>query len=214
VQPIEQAAGRAAELCGQMLAYAGKGRFVVRPIDLSALVREAAGVLRLSVSKRTDLSLRLEPGLPPVAGDPAQLRQVVVNLVLNASEALGDAEGAVAVTTARTLARRADLDAAELGSELPEGEYVVLEVSDTGCGMSDAVRGRAFEPFFTTKFTGRGLGLAAVLGIVRGHKGAIKVYSEPGRGTTMKVLLPVAVAPLRVLTPRQSACVIGEFEPT
>jgi signal transduction histidine kinase len=193
VQPIEQAAQRAAELCGQMLAYAGKGRFVVRPVDLTALVRDAASLLRLTVPKRARLAFRLEAALPPVTGDAAQLRQAVTNLVMNAAEALGDAEGTITLTTAHAAVRRAELDAAAVGSELPEGAYVVLEVSDTGCGMSDEVRRRAFEPFFTTKFIGRGLGLPAVMGIVRGHQGALCVGSAPGRGTTFRLLLPAAV---------------------
>jgi two-component system, cell cycle sensor histidine kinase and response regulator CckA len=189
---IEQAARRAADLCQQMLAYAGKGRFVVGPLDLSACVRDTAPLLQASVSKKARLVFRLAGGLPPVLGDAAQIRQVVISLVVNAGEALGDGEGRIEVTTGVERVGRDVLAGMQLGADRPGGEYVVLEVRDDGCGMDAATQARIFEPFFTTKFTGRGLGLSAVLGIVRGHHGAIRVESVPGRGSTFRLLFPRA----------------------
>jgi PAS domain S-box-containing protein len=189
---IETAALRAAELTNQMLAYSGKGRFVVAPLDLSELVREMAHLLEASISKKAVLRHDLAAGLPPVDGDAAQLRQLVMNLITNASDALGDAPGTITLHT-RLVEEPAIGDTGALAEEvLAEGPCVLLEVSDTGCGMTPDTLGRIFEPFFTTKFTGRGLGLAAALGIVRGHRGAVDVQSDPGRGTRFRVLLRAA----------------------
>jgi CheY-like chemotaxis protein len=138
------------------------------------------------------MKFELSPGLPVVLGDATQLRQVIMNLVINASEAIGDKSGFISVNTGLTRADRAYLAGAYFARDLPEGDYVSLEISDNGGGMSPEVLAKIFDPFFTTKFTGRGLGLAAVLGIVRGHKGALKVFSEEGWGTTFKILLPCA----------------------
>ena len=190
VEAIEKAARRAADLTNQMLAYSGRGRFVVERLDLNRLVEEMSHLLGTVISKKAALKFDLSPGLPPVEGDPTQLRQVVMNLITNASDAIGDRVGVITVATGVMRADRDYLQGTFLDEDLPEGEYVFLEVSDTGCGMDPATRARIFDPFFTTKFTGRGLGLAAVLGIVRAHHGAIKVYSEPGRGSTFKILLP------------------------
>ncbi len=190
VEAIEKAARRAADLTNQMLAYSGKGRFVVERLDLNRLVEEMSHLLGTVISKKATIKFDLAPGLPPVEGDPTQLRQVVMNLITNASDAIGDRIGLITVTTGLMRADREYLQGTFLDEDLPEGEYVFLEVSDTGCGMDPATRARIFDPFFTTKFAGRGLGLAAVLGIVRAHRGAIKVYSEPGRGSTFKILLP------------------------
>ncbi|MES2694218.1 MAG: response regulator, partial [Verrucomicrobiota bacterium] len=149
-------------------------------------------LLSLSISKQAVLRFNLAPGLPAVEGDATQLRQVIMNLVINASEAIGARSGAIGLSTGLTRVDRAYLGGTILAPELPPGTYVSLEVSDNGSGMDAATQAKIFDPFFTTKFTGRGLGLAAVLGIVRGHKGALKVYSEVGRGTTFKILLPCA----------------------
>jgi PAS domain S-box-containing protein len=192
IRDIEVSAQRAAELTRQMLAYSGRGRFRVEPVDLSSVVEEMSQLLRRVISKQTQLSLRLGRDLPAVVADPTQLRQVVMNLITNASDALGDTAGTVTLETGTVMADRAMLASTYLNEQLPAGLYVVLEVSDTGCGMDGATSARIFEPFFTTKFTGRGLGLAAVLGIVRGHKGAISVQSAPGAGTTFRVLLPAS----------------------
>jgi len=192
LEQIERTSLRAADLCKQMLAYAGKGRFVVQPLDISQLVQDTAHLLQVSISKKAVLKFDLAAGLPPVMADASQLRQIVMNLVINASEAIGDRSGIIALHTGLVRADRTYLADVQLAGNLPEGDYVFLEISDTGCGMTPELKARIFEPFFTTKFTGRGLGLAAVLGIVRGHRGALKVYSEPGKGTTFKLLLPMA----------------------
>ncbi len=200
LQQIEQAAIRAAELCRQMLAYSGKGHFAVRPLDLSELLRDTAHLLHVSISKNATLELALGRGLPAVAGDAAQLRQVVLNVVSNASEALPEGKGRIVVTTSRCDLAEDELAALLLGSGLPSGPFVCLDVWDSGSGMSPAVRERIFEPFFTTKFTGRGLGLPAVLGIVRGHHGAIQVLSEPGQGTRFRFYFPAADAAPQALS--------------
>ena len=191
-EQIELSSQRAADLCRQMLAYSGKGRFTVKPVHLSEMVRETVHLLQLSVSKKATLHLALADDLPCVLADATQLRQIIMNLVINASDALGDKGGTITIHTAVLRADRNYLNGLVGADELPEGDYVSLEVTDTGCGMSAETQAKMFEPFFTTKFTGRGLGLSAVLGIVRGHQGALKVRSEPGRGTTFKLLLPVA----------------------
>jgi CheY-like chemotaxis protein len=192
VQAIETAAQRAAELTRQMLAYSGKGKFVIEPLNLSKLVEEMAHLLEVSVSKRAVLKYRFAPNLPPIEGDATQIRQIIMNLITNASDAIGERSGVISISTGLMHCDRAYLQSSYLDSDLPEGDYVYLEVADTGEGMDEATRERIFDPFFTTKFTGRGLGLAAVLGIVRGHSGAIKLYSEMGRGSTFKVMLPAA----------------------
>ncbi|MEW6426520.1 MAG: PAS domain S-box protein [Thermodesulfobacteriota bacterium] len=187
---IEKASQRAAELCKQMLAYSGKGRFEIRLIDLSELVREMVHMLEVSISKRALLRYDFAPVLPAVRADATQLRQIVMNLIVNASEAIGDRSGIISITTGAMDCDEAYLRTAYLDEQRPAGPYVYIEVSDTGCGMDEETVARLFDPFFTTKFTGRGLGMSAVLGIVRGHQGSIKVYSETGRGTTIKVLFP------------------------
>jgi PAS domain S-box-containing protein len=190
---IDAASRRAADLCRQVRAYAGKGRFVVGPLDLNRVVAEAAVLLRPALPARAELELR-PATLPAVQGDAAQLGQAVVNLVLNAAEALGDAPGRITVATAAEELGRAALAGLRLGAGLTPGRFAVLEVSDTGHGMDEATRARAFEPFFSTRFPGRGLGLSAVEGIVRGHGGALEVRSEPGRGATFRLYLPVAAS--------------------
>ena len=212
LEQIETAATRAADLCRQMLAYSGKGRFVIQRLDLNKVIDETAKLLHVSISKKAVIKIDLAPGLPAVLGDATQLRQIIMNLVINASEAVGDRSGFIGVTTGLMRADRAYLQSTLLAPELPGGDYVFLEVSDNGGGMSPEVQHKIFEPFFTTKFTGRGLGLAAVLGIVRGHKGALKVFSEPGWGTTFKVLLPCAEGPADAIaaSPQSSASWRGE----
>ena len=193
---IEAGAQRAAELCKQMLAYSGKGRFLVRRLDLSAVVRDTTELVRLSISKNAVLKFALAPDLPAITADATQLRQIVMNLVINASDAIAEKSGVIALSTGVLHADRAYLAETHLAPGIPEGRYVFLEVSDNGTGMSAETKAKIFDPFFTTKFTGRGLGLAAVLGIVRGHRGTLKVYSELGRGTTFKLLLPAAEGPV------------------
>jgi PAS domain S-box-containing protein len=187
---LKASAMRAAELCKQMLAYSGKGRFEKRPLSINTLIEETLEMVKTSISKKCVLNLRLEKLLPKIQADPSQIRQVLMNLVINASEAIGDRSGVISITTgAMECSERYLLDGYLVDAPKP-GFYAYLEVSDTGCGMDRSTVQRMFEPFFTTKFTGRGLGLAAVLGIVRGHGGALRVYSEPGKGTTLKVLIP------------------------
>ncbi len=193
---IIDASERAAHLTRQMLAYSGQGRFVVEPVDLSKLVPEFLRLVEGSIPAKVNVRLELAEALPPVMADAAQMQQVVVNLVLNAAEAIDDRRGTI---TIRTGLSRPDAScfADELNrSDLPTGECVCLQVEDTGCGMDAATKARIFDPFFTTKFTGRGLGLAAVAGVMRGHHGAICVETKPGLGSKFRVLFPVSSEPI------------------
>ena len=194
VAEIEQAAQRAAELTRQLLAYAGKGRFVVEPVDASVVVREMTALLRTAVSRNAQVRLQLAERLPAIEADVTQLRQVVMNLITNASDALPEAGGLIHVHTGEQTLDANYLAQCVAGTDAEPGRYVFIEVRDEGDGMDDATRARIFDPFFTTKFTGRGLGLAATLGIMRGHRGAIRVYSERGHGTSMKLHFPVYAA--------------------
>jgi two-component system cell cycle sensor histidine kinase/response regulator CckA len=201
---VEQASQRAADLTRQILAYAGRGRFLVEPLDLNLLIGELDPLLQASIARGVDLGFAFAPELPAVEGDPTQLRQVLMNLVINASEAIGEGGGVIAVATRVLPPVEVTRAGFELPDELSAGGYVLLEVADTGMGMDQATLRRIFEPFFTTKFTGRGLGLAAVQGIVRRHGGQLSVRSEPGRGSTFSVLLPALAckAPPRVVAER------------
>ncbi len=191
---IVQASERAALLCRQMLAYSGKGQFVIKPVNLSVLVRSITSLLEVSVHRTIELEYRLDDELPLIEADEAQLQQVVMNLVINASDAIGEQRGRI-VLESGTATLSAEMLAdilATTGGEASPGRFVFLDVSDDGCGMSGETMQRLFEPFFTTKFTGRGLGMSAVLGIIRGHRGAIQVKSEECVGTCFRVLFPVA----------------------
>lgn len=201
LEQINKAGHRAAELCEQMLAYAGRGRTVVGMVTISSLVQEMADLVRPSILPKITVGFELEPGLPPIEADGTQLRQVAMNLILNAAEAIGDRPGSILVRTGRQWCDHATLRSTYLENDLSEGNYVFLEVADDGCGMSPETRKKIFEPFFTTKFTGRGLGLAAVLGIVRGHRGAIQLESSPGQGTRFRILLPANVDSSATLRP-------------
>ena len=201
---IEIAARRAADLCNQMLAYAGKGSFVVEQVDAGTLVRDTVRLLQISISKKARLVLDLAPELPAVEADISQLRQVVMNLVINASEALSDTGGEIRIATGlgRPKAARGEVIHS---FDLPPGNCVCLEISDTGAGMNAATLARIFDPFFTTKFAGRGLGLAAVLGIVRKHRGALVVRSIPNAGTSFRLHLPAtALAGPALLSPNRT----------
>ena len=193
LERAEATARVASELTRQMLAYSGRGRFVIESLDLSGLVEEMTRLLEVSLSSRAVLRFDIARGLPLVEMDPSQIRQVVMNLVTNASDAVEGTSGSIQVRTGLVRADAAYLDSYWLADGVEVGDFVFVEVSDTGCGMTRETQDRLFDPFFTTKVSGRGLGMAAVLGIVRGHRGAIKVYSEEGEGTTIKVLLPVTV---------------------
>ncbi len=194
VLDIETAARRAADIAHQMLLYAGKGSAEFRELDAVELVQEISELLRVSVSKRGELRLDCEPDVPLVRGDGTQLRQVVMNLITNASEALGERGGEIRVRT-RCVEPTPEYLGRCLGKpDLTARCFVAIEVQDDGCGMTPEVISRAFDPFFTTKFTGRGLGLSAVLGILRRHRAALNVESVEGAGTTMTVLIPSARA--------------------
>ncbi len=184
----------AAHLVRQMLAYSGKGRFVIERVDLSELVRETSTLVKPSVSKQITLRLDLDRELPAVEADRNQLQQIFTNLMLNASEAIGDRAGFISVKTGAEEVDEAHRNAEPDYSELAPGRYVYLQVRDTGPGIDEATRAKLFDPFFTTKFMGRGLGLAAVSGIVRGHNGAIRVTAGAGSGACFRVLLPAAGA--------------------
>jgi PAS domain S-box-containing protein len=193
LQDVASAAGRASALTQQLLAYAGKGRFVVEPLDLSALVRETSNLIKTSIPMTVELRLQLAADLPVIEGDASQIQQLVMNLVLNGAEAIGEGKtGVVVVTTGIQLVDEAYIQQTFTGNEISPGNYVMLDVSDTGCGMSEATVARIFDPFFTTKFSGRGLGLAAATGIIRGHKGALKVHSVLGEGSSFRVLFPAS----------------------
>ncbi len=195
-------ARQAADLTKQLLAYSGKGKFVIEQIVLSALIEDMTRLLQISISKKSVLRFSFLPDLPMIDGDATQLRQIVMNLVINASEAIGDRSGLIAVSTGVIHCDREYLNTTLDDQGLPEGMYAFIEVADTGCGMNEETRRKIFDPFFTTKFTGRGLGLSAVIGIVRSHRGTIKCYSEPGKGTTFKVLFPVSEHQIReTITP-------------
>lgn len=210
ITAIEKAADSAARLTRQMLAYAGKGRVMVGDVDLSAEIEHSVRSLAGSLPRSVELCLDLQSDLPPIAADASEIRQMVSNLVINAAEALGERSGSVLVRTTVEPCDRSLLAKAVFGDELAPGSYVVLEVTDTGCGMTAETVEKVFDPFFSTKFTGRGLGLAAVAGIVRTNGGAILIDSELGRGTTMRVLLPICGEPslppaLAASTPRGRA---------
>jgi two-component system, cell cycle sensor histidine kinase and response regulator CckA len=190
LQDIVRASERAADLTRQLLAYAGKGKFVIERVDASAVVRDISELIRASVPRTVELSLDLQSELPSLEGDPTQIQQLVMNLILNAVEATGERPGAVRVQTGvRDILESEPVTRFRPDPPAP-GRYLTIEVADDGCGMSEAVKAQIFDPFFTTKFTGRGLGLAAALGIVRSHKGAIAVESTEGTGSNFTVVLP------------------------
>jgi PAS domain S-box-containing protein len=191
LEPILQASERAAQLTRQMLAYAGRGKFVFGPVSISALVREIVGLIHTSIPKSVQVSLELDPDLPFVEADSGQLQQLIMNLVINGAEAVAEGRnGNVTVRTSLEVVSQTSLRSAFVLGDLRKGRYVSLEVRDDGCGLDENVITRIFDPFFTTKFTGRGLGLAAALGIIRSHRGAIVVSSVLGQGSSFKVLVP------------------------
>ncbi len=190
LKQIENASQRAAELCQQMLAYAGKGRFVIQRVELDPLINNTVPLMRASVSKRATLRLQIQPDLPPIMADPTQIRQIVMNLVINASEALGDQDGVISISATLVRPRPGFFEGAAIMPAHPATDYVQLEVADTGSGMTPETLARIFDPFFTTKFAGRGLGLAAVQGIIRGHHGGLIVRSTPGQGSVFTLFIP------------------------
>jgi PAS domain S-box-containing protein len=203
-EPLEEvvrATLRAADLTRQLLAYSGKGAFVVQHLDLSSEVREMATLLHTAIAKQAVLAWELAPDLPAVSADPTQVRQIVMNLITNASDALGEEGGTITLRTGVVHARELTDDRYDPrrgeGGQRPSGLYVYLEIADTGGGMTQDTLNRIFDPFFSTKFTGRGLGLAAVMGIVHAHKGLIRIRTELGQGTSFRVLFPPVAGPAR-----------------
>jgi two-component system, cell cycle sensor histidine kinase and response regulator CckA len=192
----QQSARKATELTQQMLAYAGKGEFAFQRMNLNAVVEGARKLIGASISKTVSQVFDFSDDLPGVEADPSQIEQAIMNLVLNAAEAIGEGTGEITITTRAKVYDPPALGGAELAGLVAGDTYVSLSVSDTGCGMTEDVRARVFEPFFSTKFVGRGLGLAAIQGIVRSHKGRVAVESELGRGTTFTVYLPAVSEPV------------------
>ncbi len=190
IERVMQASERAAELTRQMLAYAGKASFEIRPIDLSDHIRENAHHLTATVSKKVSFRFELGEGLPAVDVDPAQVQQLVMNLMINAAEACGDNPGSVVIRTGVIEIGEEHAEEVIVGESLRPGPYVYLEVKDNGYGMDEQTLAKIFDPFFTTKFAGRGLGLSTVLGIVRAHQGGLRVSSAPGQGSSFTVFLP------------------------
>jgi CheY-like chemotaxis protein len=185
------AAHRAGDLTRQLLAYAGKGRFILEQVNVSDLVREISSLIQSSIPKSVRLRLDLAGDVASIEADASQIQQVIMNLVINGAEAIHES-GTVIVTTGTQILDEQYIQNYLPGDDLKPGPYVALEVSDTGTGMDEETKARIFDPFFTTKFTGRGLGLAAVHGIVRGHSGALRVYSALGQGTTFKLFFPAS----------------------
>jgi PAS domain S-box-containing protein len=208
VRRIELAARRGSELTREMLAYAGKHTIALERVDVNALVAETSDLLSVSIGSKVAMAYDLAPGLPAIEADPTQIRQIIMNLVINASEAIGGAEGTITVCTGVVELGPDALRDTLHPPEAAPGPHVCVEVQDTGCGMDAATVAKVFDPFFSTKLTGRGLGLATVLGVVRGHRGALAVTSAPGRGTTFRVYLPAAGTAARV-EPSAAAAVRG-----
>jgi len=201
LQRIETTTQRGSDLARQLLAYAGKAQFAIKPLDLNAIILEMGDLLSVSISKKVALRTDLQASLPPVEADSAQFQQIVMNLVINASEAIGDHPGIVTIRTRSQAYGPGEFLATFPGQALDPGLYVRMEVEDDGCGMDAETIGRIFDPFFTTKFTGRGLGLSAMLGIVRGHQAGLRVESTPGEGTTFTLLFPASGSTVVQATP-------------
>jgi len=190
LERIREETRRAADLSNQMLAYSGKGKFVIENIDINEIVKKTVHMLEASLSKMHSFKYDLTENLPSVKVDITQIRQVIMNLIINASEAIGENRGVISITTGVKECDRHYFKNMYLQEEIPEDFYNFIEVADTGVGMDEETIKKIFDPFFTTKFTGRGLGMSAVLGIIRGHKGAINIESKPGEGTKFIVFLP------------------------
>jgi len=191
---IQAASKNAATLCQQMLAYSGQGKFIIQALNLSNIISDLLPLLESSISKRAKLNVHLDADLPAIEADKGQIQQVIMNLIINASEAIADHDGHIHVTATQQHLHAVDMGDL-LGSEaLSEGDYVHLQIQDDGCGMNEETQARMFDPFFTTKFTGRGLGMSAILGIVRAHSGGIKVASLPNHGTCFDIYFPATEA--------------------
>lgn len=190
IENIVGTCDHAAELCKQMLAYAGKGSYELEILEINEMVRSMGKLIRASVSSNITLKMKLDRNLPGIEGDMAQIQQLILNFIVNSADAIGADAGEIKVSTGFIHLGRKMLDQMYNGSELAEGDYVAIEIRDNGCGIDHEMQTKIFDPFFTTKEAGSGLGLSAILGIVCGHKGAIQLFSEPGRGTAFRVYLP------------------------
>ena len=195
LQEIEDAANRASALCRQMLTYAGKSPLIQTQINLWLLVDETIKMLKSAIKKNVSFELDLKCTEPVITGDKSQIQQIVMNLVINAAEAIDNDNGTVSVDLRKIDVQAGQTDKDFLGNNIPAGKYACLEVSDTGCGMDEKTKKRLFEPFFTTKFTGRGLGMSTILGIIKSHAGALQLSSTPGAGTTFSIYLPLTDKP-------------------
>ncbi len=193
---MEQVLQRAADLARQMLAYSGRGRFVVQPHSLNQIIEGMNDLVKVTVPKKITLRFDLARSLPTIEADATQVQQVILNLLTNAAEAMGGQEGAIRISTRARELTPDDLGTEFRGQELEPGPFVILEVSDTGCGMEPEVQARIFDPFYTTKTTGRGLGLSALLGILRGHRAGMTLDSRPGLGTTFRIYFRASTQPL------------------
>ena len=195
IRNVQKEAKRAAELSNQMLAYSGRGKFAIENVDANEIIKEMTHMLEVSISKKHKIKYDLTENLSPVEVDITQIRQVIMNLIINASEAIGKNDGVISISTSTVECEGEECQECKdmvFDKALTKGQYVVIEVADTGAGMDEDTIKKIFDPFFTTKFTGRGLGMSAVLGIIRGHKGAIEVESKQGKGTKFTVLLPAS----------------------
>jgi signal transduction histidine kinase/CheY-like chemotaxis protein len=194
VRLIEAASIRAADLCRQMLAYASQNPQIYTRVNLWLLIDEVVQMLTSALKKNVTIKLDLKRDVPDLNGDSAQIQQILMNLIINAAEAIGDMNGIIKVALKKTTFQAAQSAIDFMGTTIPAREYACLEVSDNGCGMDDETKKRLFEPFFTTKLTGRGLGMSAVLGIIKSFDGALQFTSSPGVGTTFKIFFPLSGA--------------------
>jgi two-component system cell cycle sensor histidine kinase/response regulator CckA len=219
---VETSAQRAADLCRQLLAYAGKGQIVVRLIDLNVAVQQTVPLLKLAITNKVTPDLQLGTGLPPLRGDPSQINQVLLNLVTNAAEAIGTETGTVTIRTERVNITPMDMLTLTASPEMEPGPFNCIEIRDNGCGIGPETIGHIFEPFFTTKFVGRGLGLAAVIGIVHGHRGGIRVSSQANAGTSFELFFPVmtqqaargTMSPFPGAAPTRGTVLVVDDDPT
>ncbi len=191
VAMIESAANRAADLCRQMLAYAGRNTQIHSKVNLWLLVEEVVTMLTSAIKKNVSIQMDIKRDIPEISGEGSQIQQVIMNLIINGAEAIGDQYGSVTVGLGKTAVSREQRIVDFMDKDIPDGVYARLTVSDTGCGFNDEIKVRIFEPFFTTKFAGRGLGMSAVLGIITSHGGALQLESTPGVGSTFTVYLPL-----------------------
>lgn len=202
---IRKAAGRAADFCNQLSAFAGRGHYKLQTLDLSQTIREMLPMLKVAVSRRVALRLDLADDLPLIEADVGQIHQVIMNLVVNAAEALDPEGGSITLASGVGVVDPSRLADCVVGEQVPEGEFVFLEVEDTGEGMDAATLAQIFDPFFTTKIQGRGLGLASVLGIARGHMAVLRVDSRPGSGSRFRLHFPLTGVPSAALGPTSAA---------